>query len=96
MRKSLIVLATVVPLLGLGGIAAVTLPALADDDDACVAAPAGFVAGPIDLEAIPTQQVTGPLTVRGAGNCDDDDDHRDDDHHSDGRGEHREHDSDDD
>ncbi|HEY9010837.1 MAG TPA: hypothetical protein VIN06_07445 [Devosia sp.] len=92
MRKSLIVLATLVPLLGLGGIAAVSLPALAEsDDDTCAAAPAGFVAGPIDLEAIPTQQVTGPLTVRGTANCDDDDDH-----HSDGRGEHRDRDGDDD
>jgi hypothetical protein len=92
MRKSLIILAAIVPLFGLGGLFAVTLPAFADsdDDDACVVAPAGFVAGPIDLEAIPAQQVTGRLTVRGAGaDCEDeDDDHR--------GGEHRGHESDDD
>jgi hypothetical protein len=93
MRKSLIALATIVPLLALGGIAAVTIPALADsdDDEACVVAPAGVVAGPIDLEAIPTQQVTGPLSVRGAGgDCEDDDD---DGRHS---GDHHEHDGEDD
>lgn len=86
MRKSLIALAAIIPLIALGGIAAVTIPALADSDgdDACVVAPPGVVAGPIDLEAIPTQQVTGPLSVRGAGGgCDDDEDdgHRSGDNH---------------
>ncbi len=77
MRKSLIVLAAFVPLLGLGGLAAVTLPALADSDEneSCAVAPAGFVAGPIDLEAIPAQPVTGKFSVRGAGHdCDGEDD----------------------
>jgi hypothetical protein len=80
MRKSLIVLAAIVPLIGLGGFAAAALPALAeteDDDAVCIATPARLPAGPIDLEAIPAQHVSGPLTVRGAGlGCgDEDDDH---------------------
>ena len=98
MRKSLIVLASILPLLALGGIAAVTLPAFAssDDDDACVVAPAGFVAGPIDLEAIPAQEVNGALSVRGAGgDCEDEDDD-DGDGHDDRGGEHGEHGGDDD
>jgi hypothetical protein len=78
MRTSLIVLGFIVPLLGLGALAAVAVPALANNDndnDVCTATRSVLPSGPIDLEAIPAQQVSGPLTVRGAGlGCDDEDD----------------------
>ena len=76
MRKSLIVLAATVSLLGLGAFAAAAVPALADDDDdLCITGSSVLPSGPIDLEAIPAQQVTGPLTIRGTGiGCDNDED----------------------
>jgi hypothetical protein len=79
MRKSLSILAVVVPLLGLGAFAAAAVPAFADNDDdeiACISGPALLPSGPIELEALPAQQVTtGPLSVRGLGCDDEDDDH---------------------
>lgn len=77
MRKSLIVLATLVPLGGFAGLAALAAPALAEshDDDACITGTVDAVAGPIDLEAIPSQPVGGSLSVKGVrGDCGDDDD----------------------
>ena len=76
MRKSLIVLAATVSLLGLGPFAAAAVPALADDDDdLCITGSSVLPSGPIDLEAIPAQHVTGPLTIRATGiGCDDEDD----------------------
>lgn len=94
MRKSMILFAALVPIAGLAGASIFALPAMADaDDDVCVGT-SMTDQGPIDLEAIPQQPVTGPLSVRGAGDdCDemeedddehvsglaDDDDHREDD-----------------
>ena len=76
MRKSLIVLAAIVSMLGLGALTAAAVPALADDDDdLCITGSSVLPSGPIDLEAIPAQQVTGPLSVRGTGCDDEDDDH---------------------
>lgn len=79
MRKSLIVLAAVAPLLGLGAFAAAAVPAFADNDDdeaASTTTPALLPSGPMELEALPSQPVTaGPLSVRGLGCDDEDDDH---------------------
>ena len=71
MRKLLILLSVVVPVAALGGVAALTLPALAESDDgSCAALPAAD-AGPIDLSVIPANPVTGSLSVRGVGDDDD-------------------------
>jgi hypothetical protein len=97
MRKSLLLLATALPLAGLVGLATFALPAAAesDHDGSCITQAAVDV-GPLDLNAIPQQPVTGPLSVRGVGDCDDDD--GDDDSISGGerRGDHESHNDDDD
>jgi hypothetical protein len=71
MRKSLLLLATLIPLSGLAGIAALTLPAAAETESGSCATGAALDAGPLNLDAIPAKPVTGPLSVRGAG-CGDD------------------------
>lgn len=74
MRKSLLLLAALVPIAGIAGISAFALPAAADSDDGSCAAQPALQAGPLNLDAIPTKPVTGPLSVRGAGDDDDCDD----------------------
>jgi len=75
MRKSLLLLATALPLAGLAGLATFALPAMADSDrDGSCITQAAADTGPLDLNAIPQKPVTGPLSVRGVGDCDDDDD----------------------
>ena len=82
MRKSLLLLAALVPLAGIAGFVGISSSAgaasIAMDSSvadasatACPTTPAG--AGPINLDQIPSQPVTGALSVRGCGGDDDED-----------------------
>ncbi|MEO8756587.1 MAG: hypothetical protein ABI398_02380 [Devosia sp.] len=80
MRKSLLMLAALVPLAGLAAISsAANTPALANaivadgSSTTCGATPA--VAGPINLDQIPVKPIAGALSVRGCGDDDEDGGH---------------------
>jgi hypothetical protein len=69
MRNSLFLLAT------LAGLTIFALPAAAESDEGSCGAPSSVApAGPINLEAIPMQDATGPKAIKGVG---DDDECRD-------------------
>ncbi|TPN50286.1 hypothetical protein FJ976_16450 [Mesorhizobium sp. B1-1-9] len=64
MRNSLFLLAT------LAGLTTFALPAAAESEEGSCAAPSSSSiapAGPIDLEAIPMQDATGPKAIKGVG-----------------------------
>lgn len=61
-------------LVALGGLTIFALPAAAESNEGSCGAPAAAApAGPIDLEAIPMKDATGPKAVKGVGDdeCDD-------------------------
>lgn len=61
-------------LVALGGLTIFALPAAAESNEGSCGAPAAVApAGPIDLEAIPMGDATGPKAVKGVGDdeCDD-------------------------
>ena len=69
MRKSLLLLAA------LGSLAILAAPAAAESDEASCGTPSTVVpSGPIDLEAIPMKDVSGPKAIRGVGDDDECDD----------------------
>lgn len=62
-------------LVALGGFAMFSLPAAADSDEGSCAAPSSVApSGPIDLEAIPMKDASGPKSIGSAGVDDDCDD----------------------
>ena len=68
MRNSMFLLAA------LGGLTILALPAAAESDEGSCGAPSSVVpSGPIDLQAIPMKDVTGPKAIKGVGDdeCDD-------------------------
>ena len=65
MRNSIFSLVT------LGGLTICALPAAAESDEgSCRAPPAASLPGPINLEVIPMQDVTGPKAVKSPANDD--------------------------
>lgn len=71
MRNSMFLLAV------LAGLTSFALPAAAESGEGSCGAPSTAApAGPIDLEAIPMKDATGPKAVTGVGDDDECDDHR--------------------
>jgi hypothetical protein len=69
MRKPLLLIAA------LGSLAILAAPATAESDEASCGTPSTVVpSGPIDLEAIPMKDVSGPKAIRGVGDDDECDD----------------------
>ncbi|PTE06980.1 hypothetical protein [Mesorhizobium helmanticense] len=69
MRNSLFLL------VALGGLTIFALPAAAESEEGSCGAPSSSSvapAGPIDLEAIPMQDATGPKAIKGVSDDDDD------------------------
>ena len=72
MRKSLLLLVAIAPLAALTGLA---MPASAESGEgSCVTHTAAGSLDPLDLDAIPSKSVTGPLAVQGGGDDDECDD----------------------
>ncbi|WP_202292086.1 hypothetical protein [Mesorhizobium sp. 131-2-1] len=65
MRNSLLLL------LALGSLTIFAPPAVAgSDESSCSASPSAAQAGPINLDAIPMQDATGPMAIKGVGDDD--------------------------